>query len=56
MLNISVMRSISCSAAAIFSADDGWGRPSPNIDMIVVLYEELVEKKGVDSMVSVFQT
>jgi hypothetical protein len=36
LLNMSVMRSISCSAAAIFSADEGWGRPSPNIDMIVV--------------------
>ena len=47
------MRSISCSAAAIFSADEGWGRPSPNIDMIVVLYEELVEKRVVDSRASV---
>jgi hypothetical protein len=34
LLNMSVTRSISCSAAAIFSADDGWGRPNPNIDMI----------------------
>ncbi len=36
LLNISVTRSISCSAAAIFSADDGWGRPNPNIDMVAV--------------------
>jgi hypothetical protein len=33
-LNISVTRSISCSAAAIFSADEGCGLPNPNIDMI----------------------
>ena len=37
LLNISVTRSISCSAAAIFSADEGCGRPRPNIDMIMVL-------------------
>lgn len=36
LLNISVTRSISCSAAAIFSADEGWGRPSPNIDIFAV--------------------
>lgn len=36
LLNMSVMRSISCSAAAIFSADEGCGRPKPNIDMTVV--------------------
>ncbi len=36
LLNISVMRSISCSAAAIFSAELGWGRPRPNMDMIAV--------------------
>lgn len=36
LLNISVTRSISCSAAAIFSAEEGCGRPSPNIDMIAV--------------------
>ena len=35
LLNMSVTRSISCSAAAIFSADDGCGLPSPNIDMII---------------------
>jgi hypothetical protein len=34
LVNISVTRSISCSAAAIFSADEGCGRPSPNIDII----------------------
>jgi hypothetical protein len=37
LLNISVTNSISCSAAAIFSAEEGWGRPMPNIDMIAVV-------------------
>ena len=31
---MSVTRSISCSAAAIFSADEGCGLPRPNIDII----------------------
>ncbi len=35
-LNISEIKSISCSAAAIFSADEGWGRPRPNIDIVAV--------------------
>lgn len=40
LLNMSVTMSISCSAAAIFSADEGWGRPSPNIDMIAGCVED----------------
>ena len=37
LLNMSVTRSISCSAAAIFSADEGWGRPRPNMDIFAVI-------------------
>jgi hypothetical protein len=37
LLNISVTRSISASAAAIFSAEEGWGRPNPpNIDIFAI--------------------
>jgi hypothetical protein len=46
LLNISVTMSISCSAAAIFSADDGWGLPSPNIDMIAE-YEGDMRRMGI---------
>lgn len=48
LLNMSVTRSISCSAAAIFSADDGCGLPIPNIDIFkgggVVLVFDMVCK------------
>jgi len=37
LLNMSVTRSISASAAAIFSADEGCGRPNPpNIDIFAI--------------------
>jgi hypothetical protein len=38
LLNISVTKSISCSAAAIFSAEEGCGRPNPNNEDILAGY------------------
>lgn len=46
LLNMSVTKSISCSAAAIFSAEDGCGRPNPNMEDMVgglVLIGEVIE-------------
>lgn len=37
LLNISVIISSSCSAAAIFSAKVGWGLPNPRNDIAVVV-------------------
>lgn len=52
MANMSVTRSISCSAAAIFSADDGCGLPIPNIDILkseVVVWRSDIVCKSVSA-------
>ena len=46
LLNMSDTISISVSAAAIFSADEGWGRPPKRKDILLVWGFELFRYEG----------